>query len=583
MADNTQLPIPQTAGDLIATDEIAGVKYQRIKMIIGADGVNDGDISAANPLPITNGSTPLEIAGAIADGGDATTAPMLLVGGKTGAGFAQVFETNGSGHLNISDGGGSITVDNTHLTSIDNKLPAIQTAMPNGTDQFIPIRQLPQRVVATSYAAAGAGVNASEEVLIQTGAGMAVNRTGGNLVITSGTTVNSETVIRSVESVDGRVTFSVGDTLSQRIVNNNFYREFVDVIGDGLAYNIVNTTTVDVTKVGHGFTSANIGQRMDICAMSSVGVPQEAVIASIPNADTIRFTVAGFPASGSGTCSLTGWNKIELLFTGTSATTVNINSRRRGYQNTSTAMTISTTASGSLIMCTLQNDRITFSTGTLAVGSVLTDRSVIFTNIPEPDTQFYYQIRVKNGTVAPASTTTWTCAFTRMQDFIATQVELTGLRQFGLGATLPVSGAVTSTGTTTATLAASAVRAGFIASSGIWFDDSATTLAANATFTGTSRDLTVTATATAFANAATYAKELRVSAESDVSGTLWLEVSRDNTTWRRVKSVATAAVTGGGQYAEIVHLPSWRYARVGFTNGATIQARFTINSVLTAA
>ncbi len=145
-----------------------------------------------------------------------------------------------------------------------------------------------------------------------------------------------------------------------------------------------------------------------------------------------------------------------------------------------------------------------------------------------------------------------------------------------VSATQPISGSVTST------LAAATVRAGFVAGAGIWFDDSATSLAANATFTGTSRDLTVTATATAMANAATYTQELRVAAESDVAGTLWLEVSRDNTNWRRAKSVATTAVTGGGQYAEIVHRPSWRYARVGFTNGATIQARFTINSLLMA-
>jgi len=145
-----------------------------------------------------------------------------------------------------------------------------------------------------------------------------------------------------------------------------------------------------------------------------------------------------------------------------------------------------------------------------------------------------------------------------------------------VSATQPVSGSVT------ATLAASAVRAGFIAGAAIWYDDSATVLAGAATFTGTSRDLTVTATATAMANAATYVKEIRLSAESDQSGTLWLEVSRDNTNWRRVKSVATAAVTGGGQYAEIVHRPSWRYARVGFTNGATLQTRFSIGSMLVA-
>jgi len=143
-----------------------------------------------------------------------------------------------------------------------------------------------------------------------------------------------------------------------------------------------------------------------------------------------------------------------------------------------------------------------------------------------------------------------------------------------VSATQPVSGTITG--------GAGTARIGFTAGAGIWYDDSSTVLASNATFTGTSRDLTVTATATAMANAATYAMEARISAESDQSGTLWIEVSRDNTNWRRAKSVATAAVTGGGQYAEIIHRPSWRYMRVGFTNGATLQTRFTINSLLMA-
>lgn len=128
-------------------------------------------------------------------------------------------------------------------------------------------------------------------------------------------------------------------------------------------------------------------------------------------------------------------------------------------------------------------------------------------------------------------------------------------------------------------LTAATARVGFVAGAGIWYDDSSATLTANSTFTGTSRDATVTASATAIASASAYTQEVRLSAESDVGGTLWLEVSRDNTNWRRVKSVATAAVTGGGQYAEIVHRPSWRYWRAGYTNGATGQARFTLNSL----
>jgi hypothetical protein len=38
----------------------------------------------------------------------------------------------------------------------------------------------------------------------------------------------------------------------------------------------------------------------------------------------------------------------------------------------------------------------------------------------------------------------------------------------------------------------------------------------------------------------------------------------------------------GGVYAKIVHRPSWRYARVGYTNGVGAQARFSIGSVLMA-
>jgi len=51
MADNTTLNT-MTGGDVVAADDIAGVKFQRVKLVEGADGANDGDISSANPLPI---------------------------------------------------------------------------------------------------------------------------------------------------------------------------------------------------------------------------------------------------------------------------------------------------------------------------------------------------------------------------------------------------------------------------------------------------------------------------------------------------------------------------------------------------
>jgi hypothetical protein len=51
MADNTTLNVG-TAGDVIGSDDISSVKYQRVKLIHGADGTNDGDVSKANPYPM---------------------------------------------------------------------------------------------------------------------------------------------------------------------------------------------------------------------------------------------------------------------------------------------------------------------------------------------------------------------------------------------------------------------------------------------------------------------------------------------------------------------------------------------------
>jgi len=395
-----------------------------------------------------------------------------------------------------------------------------QTTMPNMDVSAVPVRQAPQKVIATSYAAAGAGVNSSEETLISTGAGMTVNRTGGNLVITAGTTVNSETVIRSVGTMNGRLTFTVGDTLSQRIANNNFYREIVDVIGDGLSYNIVSAVILDVTKTAHGFTAENIGQRMDWCALSSVGVPQEVVIASIPDADTIRFTTVGNPASGSGTCSLTGWNKIEINYTGTTAANFVINSRRRGYQNTATVVAGSSATAGASIMTTIQNDRVLFSTGTIAVGTAFTDRSMIITNIPEPDTVMYYQIRAKNGTVAPASSTTWTCAFTRVQDFISTQVELTGIRQSGSGVTVPVSGSLTTVSTVSSITSAQLAIPGLLADVASAAITTTTTTATLTPSFGVTYTVNIPVTAVTGTNPTLDV----VVQESDDTGTNWFDV-----------------------------------------------------------
>lgn len=51
MADNVELN-PGAGGSVIAADDIGGVSYQRVKVVHGADGVSDGDVSGTNPLPV---------------------------------------------------------------------------------------------------------------------------------------------------------------------------------------------------------------------------------------------------------------------------------------------------------------------------------------------------------------------------------------------------------------------------------------------------------------------------------------------------------------------------------------------------
>lgn len=37
----------------IATDDIGGVQYQKVKITAGGDGVDEGTVSGSNPLPVT--------------------------------------------------------------------------------------------------------------------------------------------------------------------------------------------------------------------------------------------------------------------------------------------------------------------------------------------------------------------------------------------------------------------------------------------------------------------------------------------------------------------------------------------------
>lgn len=315
----------------------------------------------------------------------------------------------------------------------------LTTATPAGTTAGLPIKGVPQAVFRTTFSkvVAANGVDSTYWSLLQTGSGQAISQSGGNLVITTGTTANAETCIRSNVSWHDSFNLRVGSQLSQRIANNNFYVELVDVIGDSLSYSITNATTVVVTVPGTTWTTAgNAGQKVYIGIITgAAGIPMQATIASV-SGTAVTLTVAGWPASGSGTCSLFGWNYHHILYTNTTATNANYDSARNGWPSGDTVATINTSASpGHAAQLFYDDGTAIFSDSLIAttVTPTFAVRATRFQNIPGSDVNLYLQIRALNGTTNPASTTTWTVFFASVEDFAPLPVSLQASKYNGAG------------------------------------------------------------------------------------------------------------------------------------------------------
>ncbi len=75
MAENF-IANPGAGGDTFAADDILGVKFPRVKLVLGADNANDGDVASGNPVPVSAASLPLPT-------GASTEATLALIKAKT--------------------------------------------------------------------------------------------------------------------------------------------------------------------------------------------------------------------------------------------------------------------------------------------------------------------------------------------------------------------------------------------------------------------------------------------------------------------------------------------------------------------
>lgn len=362
-------------------------------------------------------------------------------------------------------------------------------SLQSGTWNQINARPLTQSTFRTTFAKVFAsGVDPAFFTQVgPLGTGITYSQTGGNLVINSGTTANAELILRSADYFNGDLEFRWQALLSQRIANNNFVFELVDVIGDNLAFTINGATSVTITldASANPFTSANVGQSIQIGAINgAAGLPGRYAIASVTST-SVTLTVASWPASGSGTCSLYGWNYARSVYSGTTATNLLFDCQRNGYNSGDTTATINTTASpGHMGIVQIAGgvaslyDQLVASATTVQT----TIRASRVVNLPTETQNLYLQIRCTNGTVAPASTTALTVGMAAVYNHNAANVVVNTMRPQALGSALPVNiqqgtlPTVTTVGTVTTVTTLSTLTGGNAA------EDAATT--ANPLITG---------------------------------------------------------------------------------------------------
>lgn len=333
------------------------------------------------------------------------------------------------------------------------------------------------------------------------GAGGTITVSGGQVTLSSGTTINSQTSLLSkdVFTVPFRVTAHL--VLSQRIANQTFYIEAV---------------SVDAT-----------------------GTPD-------------------------------GLNTIGWAFDGTTVTTAKYRVGNGGATPLDSAgVATQTTASpGSIFELEPFSDEAWFHSGVMDSTNGRSNSYRRHQQIPDPNALYKLRLRWLNGATAPASNTNAVMQFVSCQDYAELTAEITaGRGQVVAGQAVGVVVVAMPTTTVTGTVSG-------IAQDNIFWNDSVTAQAASATVTGATRDIAVAAGTvhrySAF-NAAAFA---------DQAGTLRVECSNDNVTWRRASADAAVAANA------VVYLSvpvMTRYHRAVYVNGATLQGAFMLNTSFTAA
>jgi hypothetical protein len=244
LADNiTALGNSGSGTDVLATDDIGGVHYPRTKLVIGADGVNGGDVHSGNPLPVAASALPLPT-------GAATQSTLAAVGANL-----------------------VTLIDQSPVNASGTRI--VGTAREKFRDAFLTYDTV------------------NNWTTVASGSGMTISQAGAAngaryLNIASGTTINAETIITSKVLFRAPTSVVFGLSLSQRITNCDVFVEMVECDPSGVAI-------TDATQASARFKDARNGASFQftgtVATTQTVNVRQDG-LSEVTATGTYTTTVA---------------------------------------------------------------------------------------------------------------------------------------------------------------------------------------------------------------------------------------------------------------------------------------------------
>jgi hypothetical protein len=289
MADNVEASAG-SGGATFASDDILGVHYPRSKIVIGADGTNDGDVSSANPLPVTGTVT-------VQDGGNTITVDGTVA--VTNAGLTELagaINASAQVDVNIAASAATVAVSNAGLTELAAAINASSQMDVNiaASGATVPVSnsgltELAAAINASSQvdvniAASGATVPVSNAGLTELAAAingssqMDVNLAASNATVTvTGTTVTGTatsggpTIFRSLDldETEEEVKSSAGQIYGYIITNFATSTRYVKFYNATAANTTVGTTTPIITIPVPG----NASDDTTLVQQFAIGIP----------------------------------------------------------------------------------------------------------------------------------------------------------------------------------------------------------------------------------------------------------------------------------------------------------------------